>query len=82
MKERKFSKRFVLNKETVVNLTGDEQKRVLAGGVDHCAVECKSTSAFAHSSTVYVLGTVVVPETQVDPRDLPCYVQVTTNQDR
>lgn len=81
MKERKFGKRFALNKQTVADLTTAEQKRILAGGADHCAVECKSTSAYAHSSTVYVVGTQVIPETEIDPRILPCYAQTTTHKD-
>ena len=76
MKKRDMNKRFSLNKQTVVNLSVADQLNVRAGGDERCELTvCKSTSAYYYSSSAYVINTVVIPPTQIDTRNLPCYVQ-------
>jgi hypothetical protein len=80
MKTRNMNKRFALHKQTVANLSISEQELVRAGADDRCTlVQCKSTSAYYYSSSAYVINTVVIPSAQMDTRNLPCYMEPTTD---
>jgi len=80
MKTRNMNKKFALHKQTVANLSVSEQELVRAGADEKCTLTvCKSTSAYYYSSSAYIIGTVVIPATQMDTRKLPCYMEPTTD---
>lgn len=75
MRKRNMNKKFSLNKQTVANLTASDQLQVRAGDGERCELtECKSNTAYYYSSSAYIINTVVIPATEIDPRLLPCKV--------
>lgn len=62
MKKRSMNKRLSINKQTVSDLTVSEQGRVLGGLANKCEnMECKSGSVYYQSSSLYLIGTKLIP---------------------